>query len=119
MNAPEDYTIFHDQGNDETPPNRRQHQEESLARDEEIWENHGNTPYGLSPPRNYVPAGAEGGETSSSASIHNEEETLEEELENYFNNPSYRTAGPPPLVPVDTEEDWRHTSPMPFPSQAP
>ena len=119
VNAPEDYTIFHDQGNDETPPNRRQHQEESLARDEEIRENHGNTPHGLSPPRNYIPAGAEGSETSSSASIHDEEETLEEELENYFNYPSYRAAGPPPLVPIDSEEDWRDTSPMPFPSQAP
>ena len=57
VNAPEDYTIFHDQGNDETPPNRQQHQEESLARDEEIRENHGNTPHGLSPPQNYIPTG--------------------------------------------------------------
>ena len=60
---------------------------------------------------------AEGGETSSSASIHDEEETLEEKLENYFNNPSYRAAGPPPLVPIDSDEDWIDTSPMPFPSQ--
>ena len=118
LNAPENYATFHDQGNSETHPNR-QHQEENLARDEEIWENHGNTPHGLSPPQNYIPAGAEGSETSSSASIHNEEETLEEELENYFNNPSYRAAGPPPLVPIDSEEDWRDTSPVPFPSQAP
>ena len=64
LNAPDDYTIFHDQGNDETPLNRRQHQEEHLARDEEVHENHGNTPHGLSPVRNYIPAGAEGGETS-------------------------------------------------------
>ena len=28
LNASEDYTTFHDQGNDETPLNRRQHQEE-------------------------------------------------------------------------------------------
>ena len=118
MNAPEDYTTFHDQSNSETCPNR-QHQEESLARDEEIQENHGNTPHGLSPPQNYIPAGAEGAETSSSASIHDEEETLEEELENYFNNPSYRATGPPPLVPIDSKEDWRDASPMPFPSQAP
>ena len=118
LNAPENYTTFHDQGNSETRPNR-QHQEESLARDEEIQENHGNTPHGTSPPQNYIPAGAEGSETSSSASIHDEEETLKEELENYFNNPSYRAAGPPPLVPIDSEEDWRDTSPVPFPSQAP
>ena len=119
LNAPEDYTTFHDQGNDETPLNRRQHQEEHLASDEEVHENHGNTPHGLSPVRNYMPAGAEGGESSSSTSIHNREETLEEELENYFNNPSYRASDPPPLVPIDSDEDWRDTFPVPFPSQAP
>ena len=119
LNAPEDYTTFHDQGNNETPLNTRQHQEEHLASDEEVHENHDNTPHGLSPVRNYIPAGAEGGETSSSASIHNGEEKLEEELENYFNNPSYRASVPPPLVPIDSDEDWRDTSPVPFPSQAP
>ena len=119
LDAPDDYTTIHDQSNDETPLNRRQHQEEHLASDEEIRENHGNTPHGLSPVRNYIPAGAEGGETSSSVSIHDGEETLEEEQENYFSNPSYRAFGPPPLVPIDSEEDWRDTSPIPFPSQAP
>ena len=36
LHAPEDDTIFHDQGDGGTPSNRRQHQEESLASDEEI-----------------------------------------------------------------------------------
>ena len=119
LHAPEDDTIFHDQSDGGTPSNRQQHQEESLASDEEIQEEHGNIPHGLSPPRHYIPAGAEGDETSSSTSIHGEEETLEEELENYFNNPLYRAAGPPPLVPIDSEEDWRDTSPMPLPPQTP
>ena len=119
LNAPEDYTTFYDQGNDETSLNRQQHQQEHLASDEEVHENHGNTPHGLSPVRNYIPAGAEGSETGSSTSIHDGEETLEEELENYFNNPSYRASGPLSLVPIDSNEDWRDTSPVPFPSQAP
>ena len=90
-----------------------------MADDEAIRENQGNTPHRLSPVRNYIPAGAEGGETSTSISIHNGEETLEEELENYFSNPSYRASGPLPLVPIDSDEDWRDTSPMPLPSQTP
>ena len=119
LDTPGDYSTFHDQTNDVTPPNRRQHQEEHLPNDEEIPRNNGNTPHGLSPVRNYIPAGAEGGETSSSVSIYDGEKTLEEELENYFSNPSYRAIGPPPLVPIDSNEDWRDTSPMPLPSQAP
>ena len=115
LHAPEDDTIFHDEGNGETPPNRQQQQEESLVINEEIQEEHGKIPHGLSPPRHYIPAGAEGDETSSSASTHGEEETLEEQLDNYFNNPSYRAAGPPPLEPIDLEEDWRDTSPVPLP----
>ena len=92
VNTPEDSTIFHDQGNDETPPNRRQHQEESLASDGEIREDHGSTPNGLSPLRNYIPAGAEGGETSSSASNHDEEERVRELFQQPIIQGSWSTA---------------------------
>ena len=115
LHAPEDYIIFHDEDDSETPPNRQQQQEESLTIGGEIQEEHGNIPSGLNLPRWYIPAGAEGDETSSSASTHSEEETVEEELANYFSNPSYRVAGPPPLEPIDSEEDWGDASPVPLP----
>ena len=85
----------------------------------EVQEEHGNIPSGLSPPRHYIPAGAEGDETSLSASTHDEEETVEEELANYFSNPSYRAASPPPLELIDSEEDWGDTSPVPLPPRTP
>ena len=99
LHAPEDDIIFHDKGDRVTPLNRQRQQGEDLAMGGEVQEEHGNTPSGLSPPRRYIPAGAEGDETGSSESIHNEEETLEEELDHYFSNPSYRAIGLPPLVP--------------------
>ena len=78
LHAPEDDIIFHDEGDSETPPNRQQQQEESLTISGEIQEEHGNIPHGLSPPRQYIPAGAEGDETNSSTSTYEEEETVEE-----------------------------------------
>ena len=75
LHAPEDDIIFHDEGDRETPPNRQQQQEESLTISGEIQEEHGNIPHGLSPPRQYIPAGAEGDETNSSTSTYEEEET--------------------------------------------
>ena len=115
LHAPEDDIIFHDEGDKVIPPNRQKQQEEGLAMGGEVWEEHGNIPSGLSLPRCYIPAGAEGNETSSSASTHDEEETLEEELANYFSNPSYRAIGPPPLVPIDSKEDWGDIPPAPLP----
>ena len=119
LHAPEDDIIFHDEGDSETLPNRQQQQEESLPISGEVQEEHGNIPHGLSPPRQYIPAGAEGDETNSSTSTDEEEETVEEELANYFSNPSYRVAGPPPLEPIDSEEDWGDASPVPLPLQTP
>ena len=113
LDTPENYT------NNLTPPTRQRHREERLPNDQETHRNNGNIPHGLSPVREYVPGGAEGGETSSSVSNQDGEETLEEELENFFSNPSYRTRGPPPLIPIDSDEDWRDTSPVPLPSQTP
>ena len=96
---PEDDIIFHDAGDSEAPPNRQQQQEESLTISGEIQEEHGNIPHVLIPPRQYIPAGAEGDETNSSTSTYEEVETVEEGLANYFSNPSYRAANPDLLEP--------------------
>ena len=106
LHAPEDDIIFHDESDDETPTNRQQQQEGNSTISGEIQEEHGNIPHGLSPPRQYIPAGAEGDETNSSTSTYKEEEIVEEGLANYFSNPSYRAANPDLLEPVDLEEDW-------------
>ena len=119
LHAPEDDIIFHDEGDSETPPNRQQQQEESLTISGEIQEEHGNIPHGLSPPRQYIPAGAEGDETNSSTSTYEEEETVEEGLANYFSNPSYRAANPDLLEPIDSEEDWGDVPPVLLPLQTP
>ena len=118
LNAPEDDIIFHEEGDSETPPNRQQQQEESLTISGEIQEEHGNIPHGLSPPRQYIPAGAEGDETNSSTSTYEEEETVEEGLANYFNNPSYRAANPDLLEPIDSE-DWGDVPPVLLSLQTP
>ena len=119
LHAPEDDIIFLDEGDSETPPNRQQQQEESLTISGEIQEEHGNIPNGLSPPRQYIPAGAEGDETNSSTSTYEEEETVEEGLANYFSNPSYRAANPDLLEPIDSEEDWGDVPPILLPLQTP
>ena len=119
LHAPEDDIIFHDGGDSETPPNRQQQQEESLTISGEIQEEHGNIPHGLSPPRQYIPAGAEGDETHSSTSTYEEEETVEEVLANYFSNPSYRAANPDLLEPIDSEEDWGDVPPVLLPLRTP
>ena len=80
LHAPEDDIIFHDEGDNEMPPNRQRQQDESLTIGGETQEEHGNIPHGLSPPRRYIPAGAEEDEASSSASTYGEEETVEEEV---------------------------------------
>ena len=119
LHAPEDDIIFHDKSDDETSTNEEQQQEESLTIGGETQEEHGNIPHGLSPPRQYIPAGAEGDEANSSTSTYGEEETVEEELASYFSNPSYRAANPELLEPVDSEEDWGDVPPMPLPPRTP
>ena len=119
LHAPEDDIIFRDEGGGETLPNRQQQQQEGLTISGEIQEEHGNIPHGLSPPRQYIPAGAEGDETNSSTSTYEKEETVEEGLANYFSNPSYRAANPDLLEPIDSEEDWGDVPPVLLPIQAP
>ena len=119
LHAPENDVIFHDESDNETSTNREQQQEENLTISGETQAEHGNIPHGLSPPRQYIPAGAEGDEANSSTSTYGEEETVEEELANYFSNPSYRAANPELLEPVDSGEDWGDVSPVPLPPQTP
>ena len=119
LHAPEDDIIFHDEGDSEIPPDRHQQQEESLITSGEIQEEQGNIPHGLSPPRQYIPAGAEGDKTNSSSSTCDEEETVEEGLAHYFSNPSYRAANPALLEPIDSEEDWGDIPLVLLPLQTP
>ena len=103
---PQKINIFHDESDNETFTNREPQQEENLTISGKTQEEHGNIPHGLSPPRQYIPAGAEGDGANSSTPTYGEEETVEEELDNYFSNPSYRAANPELLEPVDSGEDW-------------
>ena len=119
LHATEDDIIFHDEDGSEIPPDRHHQQEESLITSGELQEEQGNIPHGLSPPRQYIPAGAEEDETSSSSSTCDEEETVEEGLARYFSNPSYRAANPALLEPIDSEEDWGDVPSVLLPLQAP
>ena len=89
IHAPEEDVLFHGERDGQVPSNDCQQQEEDLATGGELWGNQDNIPCGLSPPRRYIPAGAEGGESSPSSSTCDEEETVEEELARYFGNPLY------------------------------
>ena len=65
--------------------------------------------------------GAEGGDSSLSSSTSDGGETLEEEIARYFENPSYRSADPTLLNPVEPEEeeDWGDTPPVLLPMHIP
>ena len=116
LHAPEDDTLFHEECDSQIPSNVHQQQEENLITDGEIQKEQGNIPHGLSPLTQYIPAGADGGESNSSPST-GEEETVEEGLAHYFSNPSYRAANPALLEPIDLEEDWGDTPPVLLPLQ--
>ena len=80
IHAPEDDTMFCEEFEEQVPFNDHQQQEENSATGGEPREEQDNTPQGLSPIRQYIPAGAEGGESSLSSSTCDEEETAEEGL---------------------------------------
>ena len=109
LHAPEDDILFHEECISQIPSNGHQQQEENSTTGGELQEEQDNIPHGLSPPRQYIPAGAEGGESNLSSSTCEEEETVEEGLAHYFSNPSYRAANPALLEPIDHEEDWGDT----------
>ena len=89
IHAPENDILFHEESEGQIPSNGHQQQEEDSTTGGEPREEPDNTPQRLSPIRQYIPVGAEGGEPSLSSSTCDEEETVEEELACYFDNPSY------------------------------
>ena len=67
----------------------------------------GDIPDRFSLVRNYVPAGAEEEESSSSqGSVSEPEATVEEGLADFFSNSSHRTTDPISQQPVEAEENW-------------
>ena len=117
LHAPEDDILFQEECDGHVPSNNHQQREEDSTTGGELPEEQVNIPHGLSPIRQYIPAGAEGGEFNSSSSTCEEEETVEEELARYFSNPSYRATNPALLDPIDPEEDWGDTPPVLLPLQ--
>ena len=111
IQASEDDTLFLEEFKEQVPFNRHQQPEENSATGGEPQREQDNTPQRLSPIRQYIPAGAEEGETSPSSSTYDEEETVEEGLARFFDNPSYRAANPALLNPMEPEEDWGDTPP--------
>ena len=117
LHAPEDDILFHEECVSSIPSNDHQQQEESSTTGGELQGEQDNIPHGLSPLRQYIPAGAERGTSNSSPSTCEEEETVEEGLARYFSNPSYRAANPALLEPIDPDEDWGDTLPVLLPLQ--
>ena len=117
IQASEDDTLLFEEFEKQVPFNGHQQPEETSATGGEPQREQDNTPQRLSPIRQYIPAGAEEGETSPSSSTYDEEETVEEGLARFFNNPSYRAANPALLNPMEPEEDWGDTPPglLPIP----
>ena len=117
LHAPEDDILFHEECVSSIPSNDHQQQEESSTTGGELQGEQDNIPHGLSPLRQYIPAGAERDTSNSSSSTCEEEETVEEELARYFSNPSYRATNPALLEPIDPDEDWADTLPVLLPLQ--
>ena len=117
IHAPENDTLLCEEFEEQVPFNKHQQQDEDSATGGQPREEQDNTPQRLSPIRQYMPAGAEGGESSPSSSTYGEEETAEEGLARFFDNPSYRAANPAFLNPIEPEEDWGDTPPglLPLP----
>ena len=115
IHALENDTLFCEEFEEQVPFNKHQQQEEDSATGGQPQEEQDNTPQRLSPIGQYIPAGAEGGESSPSSSTYDEEETAEEGLARFFDNPSYRAANPALLNPIEPEEDWGDTPPWLLP----
>ena len=80
IHAPENDTLFCEEFVEQVPFNKHQQQDEDSATGGQPREEQDNTPQRLSPIRQYIPVGAEGGESSPSSSTCDEEETAEEGL---------------------------------------
>ena len=68
LHALEDDILFHEECDSQIPSNGHQQQEEGSTIGGELQEEQDNIPHGLSPIRQYIPAGAEGGKSNSSSS---------------------------------------------------
>ena len=94
LNTPEIDILFHEDQKEQGPPNEQQQTGEDLAIGGELQENQDNIHQRLSSPMRYIPGGAEGSDSSQSSITTEGEETVEEGLAQFFNNPSYRAADP-------------------------
>ena len=115
LNPPEDNVLFHEEQGKLETPNEQHHMEADLAIGGELRENQDNTHRRLSPPRMYIPGGAERSDSSRSSNSTGEEETVEEGLARFFSNPSYRATDPVLQQPEEPEEDWGDTPPVLIP----
>ena len=115
LNTPENDFLFCEKQEEPGPPNDQQPTGEDLAIGGEPQGNQDNTPQRLSPPRRYIPGGAEGSDSGQSSTPTDGEETVEEGLVQFFDNPSYRAADPALQQPVEPEEDWGDTPPVLLP----
>ena len=114
LNTPE-IDLFREEQEELGPPNEQQQTGEDLVIGGEPQEHRDNVPQRLSPPRRYIPGGAEGSDSSQSSITTEGEETVEEGLARFFDNPSYRAADPALQRPVEPEEDWGDTPPVLIP----
>ena len=89
LNTPENDVLFHEEQEEPGPPNDQQQTAEDLAIGGEPQGNQDNIPQRLNSPRRYIPGGAEGSDSSQSSIITDGEETIEEGLAQFFDNPSY------------------------------
>ena len=115
LNSPENDVLFCEEQEELGTPNEQHWTEEDLAIGGEPQGSRDNIPRGLSSPRRYIPGGAEGSNSSQSSITTEEEETVEEGLARFFDNPSYRAADPALQQPEEPEEDWGDTPPVLIP----
>ena len=115
LNTSEIDVLFREEQEELGPPSEQQQTGEDLALGGEPHEHRDNVPQRLSPPGRYIPGGAEGSDSSQSSITTEGEETVEEGLAQFFNNPSYRAADPALQRPVEPEEDWGDAPPVLIP----
>ena len=111
LNSPEDSVLFRKEQEGLKIPNEQHRTEAGLAIEEELRKNQNNMHQRLSPQRIYNPGGAEMSDSSWSSNSTGEEETIEEGLARFFDNPSYRATDPALQQPEEPEEDWGDTPP--------
>ena len=94
LKIPEDNVLIHEEQEELETLNEQHRTKEDLAIGGEPQGRQDNIPRRLSSPRRYIPGGAERSDSSQSSITTEEEETVEEGLARFFDNPSYRAADP-------------------------